>query len=168
MAEQALKPWFQQSSRFRKRDLGPSPSPRNGQLGIEEDPGLHVRGPGTAAMALLDISSKALALWGGKPNSRGQENHRNASSRQSLCTAYGHSHNTGQGRNAGLPDHPGSFKPETASSTPLCITQGHFQCSAIYWVALAARVGVLGLDAESAGQTGLSPVGKPSGPLTVL
>lgn len=87
MAEQALKPWFQQSSRFGKRDLGPSPSPRNGQLGIGEDPGLHVRGPGTAAMALLNISSKALVLWGGKPNSRGQENHRNASSRQSLCTA---------------------------------------------------------------------------------
>lgn len=36
------------------------------------------------------------------------------------------------------------------------------------WPRRMARVGVLGLDAESAGQTGLSPVGKPSGPLTVL
>lgn len=73
---------------------------------------MHVRGTGTAAMALLDISSKALALCGGKPISRGQESHRNAGSRQSLCTAYcavnSHSHNTGQGRNVGLPDHPGS------------------------------------------------------------
>lgn len=34
---------------------------------------MHVRRLGTASMALLDISSKALALWGGKPNSRGQE-----------------------------------------------------------------------------------------------
>lgn len=70
---------------------------------------MHVRGTGTAAMALLDISSKALALCGGKPISKGQESHRNAGSRQSLCTAYcavnSHSHNTGQGRNVGLPDH---------------------------------------------------------------
>lgn len=37
---------------------------RNGQLGVREDPGSYVRRLDIAAMDLLDISSKALALWG--------------------------------------------------------------------------------------------------------
>lgn len=53
------------------RWLESSPSQGNGQLGIrEKEPGLHVRRPGTTAMDLLNISGKALALRGGKPNCR--------------------------------------------------------------------------------------------------